>query len=160
MSTERADAAKAEVNRLLDAGVISQCSIRSGWPTWSWSERKTESGDFTDLNKCCSKDPYLLPKIDKLVDIATGCEMISLLDCFLGYLQIWINPEDKEKMSFITPGGTYCYWQMLEGLRNVGLTFSRMIDEVFDEQTGKNLVAYIDDLVAKSDKKDTHIQDL
>ena len=55
--------------------------------------------DFTDLNKCCPKDPYPLPRIDKLVDITVGCEMLSLLDCFLGYHQIWLNPEDKEKQA-------------------------------------------------------------
>ena len=116
--------------------------------------------DFTDLNKCCLKDPYPLPRIDKLVDIATGCEVMSLLDCFLGYHQIWLNLDDEEKTSFITLGGTYCYRRMPEGLQNVGPTFSRMIDGVFDKQKGKNLVAYVDDIVVKSDKKETHIQDL
>jgi hypothetical protein len=47
---------------------------------------------------------------------------------------------------------------MPEGLRNAGPTFSRMIDEVFDKHKGKNLVAYVDDIVVKSDKKETHIQ--
>jgi len=64
--------------------------------------------DFTNLNKCCLKDPYALPRIDKLVDIASRCEVMSLLDYFWGYHQIWLNPDDKEKTSFITPGGTYC----------------------------------------------------
>jgi hypothetical protein len=41
--------------------------------------------DFTNLNKCCPKDPYLLPRIDKLVNVAAGCEVMSLLDCFSGY---------------------------------------------------------------------------
>jgi len=113
--------------------------------------------DFTDLNKCCPKDPYPLPRIDKLVDIATDCEVMSLLDCFSGYHQIWLNPDDEEKTSFITLGGTYCYQQMLEGLRNVGLPFSRMTNVVFYKQKGKNLVAYVDDIVVKSDKKETHI---
>ena len=36
----------------------------------------------------------------------------------------------------------------------------RMTDGVFDKQKSKNLVAYVDDIVVKSDKKDTHIQDL
>ena len=62
--------------------------------------------DFTDLNKCCPKDLYPLPRIDKVVDIAAGCDMISLLDYFSGYHQIWMNPDDKEKMSFFTPWGT------------------------------------------------------
>lgn len=35
-----------------------------------------------------------------------------------------------------------------------------MTYEVFGEQKGKNLVAYVDDIVIKSDKKETHIQDL
>ena len=35
-----------------------------------------------------------------------------------------------------------------------------MTDGVFDKQKGKNLVAYVDDIVVKSDKKETHIRDL
>ena len=115
---------------------------------------------FTDLNNCCPKYSHPLPRIDKLVDIIVGCEMMSLLYYFSGYHQIWMNLEDEEKMSFITPGGMYCYRRMPEGLRNTGPTFSRMTDEVFDEQKGKKLGAYVDDIVIKSDKKETHIQDL
>ena len=48
---------------------------------------------------------------------------------------------------------------MPEGLRNVGPTFSRIADGVFDKQKGKNLIAYVDDIVVKSDKRETHIQD-
>jgi hypothetical protein len=72
--------------------------------------------NFTDLNNCCPKDPYLLPRIDKLVDIAARCEVMSPLDCFSGYHQIWLNLDDEEKTSFITLGGTYCYLWMPEGL--------------------------------------------
>ena len=35
-----------------------------------------------------------------------------------------------------------------------------MADGFFDKQKGKNLVAYVDDIVVKSDKKEIHIQDL
>ena len=113
--------------------------------------------DFTDMNKCCPKDPYPLPRIEKLVDIAAGCELMSLLDCFSRYHQIWLNPDDKEKTSFITLGETYCCRRIPEGLQSAGPTFSRMADGVFDKQKGKNLVAYVDDIVVKSDKKENHI---
>lgn len=86
--------------------------------------------------------------------------MMSLLDCFPGYHQIWLNPEDEEKNSFVTPGKTYCYRCMPDGLQNAGPTFSRMTDGVFRIEKGKNLVAYVDDIVVKSDKKESHIQDL
>jgi hypothetical protein len=35
-----------------------------------------------------------------------------------------------------------------------------MTDGVFDKQKGKNLIAYVDDFMVKSDKKETHIQDV
>jgi hypothetical protein len=44
--------------------------------------------DFTDLNKACLKDELPLPRIDSLIDVATTLELMSLLDCYLGYHQI------------------------------------------------------------------------
>ena len=89
ISSKRAEAAKAKVQRLLDAGVIRPVQ----YPEWLANVvmvRKKNGKwrmcvDFTDLNKCCPKDPYQLPRIDKLVDIAAGCEVMSLLDYFSGY---------------------------------------------------------------------------
>jgi hypothetical protein len=72
--------------------------------------------DFTNLNKTCRRDNFPLPKIDKIVDSAAGCEVMSLLDCFWGYHQIHMKEEDKAKKKFhhalqyvITPFGTYCF---------------------------------------------------
>ena len=45
-----------------------------------------------------------------------------------------MNKADEEKTSFTTPFGTYCYVRMLEGLRNTGCTFSRMIKKVLGDQ--------------------------
>ena len=59
-----------------------------------------------------------------------------MLDCFSGYHQIFMNKADEEKTSFTTPFGTYCYVRMLEGLRNAGCTFNRMIKKVLGDQLG------------------------
>jgi hypothetical protein len=47
--------------------------------------------DFTDLNKACPKDEFPLPRIDSLVDATASSELMSLLDCYSGYHQIWIK---------------------------------------------------------------------
>ena len=44
--------------------------------------------DFTDLNKACPKDPFLIPRIDQLVNVTVGHPQISFLDTFQGYYQI------------------------------------------------------------------------
>lgn len=41
--------------------------------------------DFTDLNKTCLKDSYLLPWIDQLVDATLGHEILTFIDAFFSY---------------------------------------------------------------------------
>jgi len=82
---------------------------------------------------------------------------LSLLDCFIGYHQITINQQDKEKTNFITPFGTYYFRRMPEELRNAGSTFARMTVEVFKED--KTISAYVDDIVVQSKLKQDHIKD-
>ena len=85
MSDEKTDAAKAEVHRLLEAKFIEPVA----YPTWLSNvvmvQKKSGKWrmciDFTSLNKACPKDNFPLPRIDKIVDSAAGCEVMSLLDC-------------------------------------------------------------------------------
>jgi hypothetical protein len=100
-----------------------------------------------------------LTRIDKVVDSAAGCETMALLDCFLGYHQIWLREEDK-KTSFITTFSTYCYLRMLEGLKNARSTFCRMTKVILREQLERNVFSYVDDIVVTSKKKGTQLQDL
>jgi hypothetical protein len=116
--------------------------------------------DFTDLNKACPKDEFPLLRIDSLVDAAASSELMSLLDCYSGYHQIWMKKEDEPKSSFITPSGTYCYLRMLKGLKNARGSFRRMTAKVLHSQTGMNVLTYIDDIIVKSTKQENHIADL
>jgi len=116
--------------------------------------------DFTDLNKACLKDDFPLPRIDKVVDDAANSQLMSLLDCFSGYHQIWMKREDEEKMSFTTPYGTYCFIRMPEGLKNTGQSFSRMSSTVLGPQLTRNVLAYVDDIVVTSAERKNHVADL
>jgi hypothetical protein len=53
--------------------------------------------DYTYLNKHCPKDPFGLPRIDRVVDSTAGCSMLSFLGCYFGYHQISLAKEDEEK---------------------------------------------------------------
>jgi hypothetical protein len=116
--------------------------------------------NFTDLNKYCQKDNFLLSGTDKVVDSTAGCETMALLDCFFGYHEIWLRKEDEEKISFITPFGTYCYLRTPKGLRNAGPTFCRMTRSILKDQMQRNVFAYVDDIMVASKKKTTQIDDL
>jgi hypothetical protein len=126
MSNDKAKGAQDEVKRLLSAGVIREVK----YPEWL-------------ANKAYPKDEFPLPRIDSLVDAAASSELMSLLDCYSGYHQIWMKKEDEPKTSFITPSGTYCYLRMPEGLKNAGGSFSRMTAKVLHSQIGRNVLTYV-----------------
>ena len=69
-----------------------------------------------------------------------------------------VTANNKEKTSFITPFGTYCFKRMTEGLHNIGSTFARMTTKVFKEDT--TISAYVDDIIVQSKHKQEHIDDL
>ena len=102
--------------------------------------------DSTDLNKACPKDSYPLPSIDALVDSAVGCKLLSFLDAFSGYNQIKMHPMDEEKIAF--------------GLKNTGATYQRLMDKVLAPMLGRNVQAYVDDMVVTSLEKSKHVSDL
>ena len=106
--------------------------------------------DFTDLNKMCLKDPFLVPRIDQLVDATVGHPQMSFLDAFQGYHQIPLALADQEKTAFRASTGNYHYRVMPFSLKNVGSTYQRMVTRMFESQMGKNVEAYIDDMVVKS----------
>lgn len=79
--------------------------------------------DYTDLNKACPKDIYLLPSIDQLVNNTCRYRILSFLDVYLGYNQITMYPLDGSETTFINEDANFCYKVMPFGLKNVYATY-------------------------------------
>ena len=112
--------------------------------------------NYTDLNRACPKDAYPPPNIDKLVDGASGFQVLSFLDAYFGFNQIQMHVPDKKKMTFITEDANFCYRVMPFGLKNTGATYQRLMDRTFKQQIWRNVKVYVDDMVVKSQ----HMADL
>jgi hypothetical protein len=164
LALERATIVLEEVERLLASGAIREVQ----YPVWLSNTVvvKKKNGkwrvciDFTDLNKACLKDPFPLPRIDQLVDSASGHAWLSFLDAFQGYHQIPMSAADQEKTAFITLRRAYCYKVMSFGLNNAGATYQRMVTKMFGHIIGKTVEVYIDDMLIKSLRKEDHAADL
>jgi hypothetical protein len=74
--------------------------------------------DFRRLNAATKKNPYPLPFTDEVLDAVIGYEAYSFIDCFSGYHQVRIHPDDRPKTAFITEWGAYVWIVMPFGLKN------------------------------------------
>jgi len=161
---ERRLVVQEETKKLLSAGHIREIQ----YPEWLANVvlAKKANGkwrmcvNFTDLNKACPKDSYPLPIIDALVDSASSCKMLSFLVVFSGYNQIKMHPWDECKTAFMTETCSYCYKVMPFGLKNAGATYQRLMDRILAPMLGRNVQAYVDDMVVTSQERGRHTTDL
>lgn len=58
-----------------------------------------------------------------IVKSIVGHRLLNFMDTYSGYNQIRMNPEDEDKMAFITDQGLYCYRVMPYELKNARATY-------------------------------------
>jgi hypothetical protein len=164
-STEKREAIKKELAKLLAAGFIKEVYH----PEWlanhvlvlkKSNNEWTMCVDYMDLNKHYPKDPFGLPRINQVIDSIAGCVLLSFRDCYSGYHQIALKEENQAKTAFITPFGAYAYKTMSFGLKNAGATYQRAIQLCFADQLHRNVEAYVDDVVVKTRDHDSFIPDI
>jgi hypothetical protein len=108
--------------------------------------------DYASLNKACPKDEYPPPRIYQIVDSTSSCELLSFLDTYLGYHQISLTIDDKEKIAFITSFGIFYYTKMVFDRKSRRATYHNGIQIILETQIERNIEAYIDDVVVKLKK--------
>jgi hypothetical protein len=116
--------------------------------------------DFRNLNRCSLKENYPLPKMDDILQKVVGAQRISMLDGNSGYNQISVFKEDKYKISFTTPWGTFMYENIPFGLMTVGSTFHRAMEITFIGENDNFMVIYLDDIIVFSKSDDEYLKHL
>jgi hypothetical protein len=105
--------------------------------------------NYTSLNKSCPKDPFPLPRIDKIVDSTSGCDLLCFLDAYSDFHQIPMSREDDEYTAFITVDGMFCYVSIPYSLKHALPTFVRTMHTTFDDLIRDLVEVYVDDIIVK-----------
>jgi hypothetical protein len=162
-TSERREIIRLEVNKLLEAGFIRPVDYLS-WLANPVLVEKSDGYwhmciDYTSLNKACPKYEYLLPRICQIIDFTASCELLSFLYAYSGYHQISLAINEEEKITFITSFGVLCYTKMTFRLKNGRATYQKCVHTVLQSQIERNVKAYIDDIVVKSEKRGDLLDD-
>ncbi|CAL9021070.1 unnamed protein product, partial [Prunus brigantina] len=94
------------------------------------------------------------------VDATAGHELLSFMDAYSGYNQIFMDPADRYHTTFITDKGLYCYNVMPFGLKNAGATYQRLVHKIFAELISSSIEVYVDDMLVKSKTANEHLNNL
>ncbi|KAM2013819.1 hypothetical protein TB1_024868 [Malus domestica] len=165
-STEVQLSIKDELVRLLKAGFIRTARyvewLANIVPVLKKNGALLICTDFRNLNLATPKDKYTMPISDLLIDAAANHAILSFMDGQAGYNQIFIAEADVHKTAFRCPRalGTYEWVVMPFGLKNAGATYQRAMNTIFHDLIGTIVEVYIDDVVVKSKRRQTHLDDL
>lgn len=75
----------------------------------------------------------------------------------IGYLQIPIHSNDRDKIAFYAGYKLYCFKNLSFDLKNAPVIFMRTMHEVLSEYLGKFMMIYIDDVVIFSKTPEEHL---
>ncbi|GJU37509.1 hypothetical protein Tco_1185863 [Tanacetum coccineum] len=114
LASKRNQAACKEVDKLTKVGILREVKYQT------WVAKPRMCVDFTNINNACPKDCYPLPKIDWKVESILGFRLKLFLDAYKGYHQIQMGKGDKDKTTFFTRKGVFCYRKMPFGLKPQG----------------------------------------
>nr|GEW40883.1 hypothetical protein [Tanacetum cinerariifolium] len=127
---ERARAIQAEVQKLVEAGIMSEVYYHD-WLSNPVMVKKHDGSwrmcvDFTDLNKACPQDYYPLPEIDWKAESLCGYPFKGFLDTYKRYHQIQLAEANKEKTTFHTGQGSYTEAEMMRDIEETFRTLRKV----------------------------------
>jgi hypothetical protein len=137
---------QARTAELLGAGLVELASLDCEYASatimpskkdiyGNWTEKRM-CGDYRRINKFTKLDRYAMPTPEENFEAIGHAKVFSTLDLRLGYYQIGLREEDKEKTAFWgidTDGKDRLYqWRFLPfGLKNAPTKFQRVMDRIF-----------------------------
>lgn len=105
-------------------------------------------------------DTYHIPWVDDCVDSLSEKTWISTIEANLGYCQVPISEENRDKTTFICQSGTYRFRRIPFGLSNTLATFKRMLDILLSVLNCRTYLIYLDDDIVFSRLFNDHLKDL
>ena len=141
---------KSEIDKLQKAGAVMPSTSPFASPTILVKKKDGSMRlciDYRKLNAATKNDAHLLPRIVDIFDTLTGSKFFCTQDLAMGYHQVEVHSDDREKPAFSTPFGLFQYNVMPFGLATAPATFMRLMTIVFLGMLYTTCLANLDDII-------------
>merc|ERR1711893_81089 len=153
-----------QIAQMMACGIVEKCTSPWAFPLVIFPKkdgRKRICVDYRKLNDLTMPDGHALPRLDDSLDQLRGAVIYSTLDMTMGYHQVMVAEEDRDKTAFVDGRGHHLrYVTMPFGLNNAPATFQRLMEKVLDGLVWDYVVVYLDDVIIFSKTIDEHLKHL
>jgi len=134
----------------------------SGWSSNVVPVRKKDGElrlcvDYRKLNSVTKTDKFPMPNLSDSVYSAHNMKYFSSLDLVKGYYQIPLHPNSRPYTAFSTAHNHYQFKRVCFGLKNSGIAFQRIMQQILVDFSSKNVIIYIDDILIMTESFEEHL---
>ncbi|GFO21951.1 hypothetical protein PoB_004845600 [Plakobranchus ocellatus] len=154
------DKVKAEINRMLDDGVISPVEEPTEWCSGIVVVPKADRSsvricvDLTSLNKAVLREVHPLSSVDEDLARLSGSKIFTKLDSRSGFWQMPLDQQSRLLTIFLTPFGRFCMNRLPFGISSAPEIFQRWMSEILRDIDG--VICHMDDILIHASNQDTH----
>lgn len=152
-----------EINKLLDAGVISPSTSAYAAPCLVVLKKSGKPRlviDYRELNKKIIPVSYPMPNIDQCLQVLGGNKIFSSLDLQSGYHQIQVRKEDRHKLGFTTGRGLFEFNKTPFGLMSSAAAMQRGMERALAGLNNTICLVYVDDIIVVGRDFQEHCENL
>ena len=113
--------------------------------------------DYRQLNKITIKENFPMPNLTKCIYQPRKVNYFTKIDLVRGYYQVPIEEESRKYTAFSTLQQQYQFKRLSFGLKNSGMAFQRVMQQILNPVRNHNILIYIDDILVMSETFDEHL---
>ena len=150
---------KEEINKLLEAGVISNSHSSRSAPiivVLKGDGGKCLVIDYRALNMVTRKFVWPMPKVEDIFSQLNGAKYFSTLDLRAGYHHIGLTTDSIPKTAFTSPFGKYEYVKVPFRLAQAPAYFQELMTGVLKDLPFA--MAYLDGIIVYSSTPEEHLE--
>ena len=155
-------AAKEELRRMLDRGVIAEVHEPTEFVSHIVLTKKSNGKissrqlclDPTHLNRAIERGHHPMKRFEQISTQMSGARYFSTLDAREGFWQVELDERSSKLCTFITQWGRFRFLRMPYGISCASDEFQRITDELFRDMPG--VATVVDDIIVWADNEKEH----
>jgi hypothetical protein len=134
----------------------------SNWSSPVVPVRKTDGTmrlcvDYRKINAVTKTESFPMPNINQCIYKARNIKYFTKLDLVRGYYQVPIDNNSKQYTAFSTTKNHFQFKRLSFGLKNSGIAFQKVMQQILSPHLNSNIIIYIDDILILSENFTEHL---